>query len=334
MKAPIITIWDDEYTVRGSKVAITNQAIHAEGPSGATLEQLNHPVDKDGHFTDSFTYSGDFPARRVWNPGTIKAGKTSEDTGKNITVRIYNNLGGHLNEIGDKDNQVAQMIECSVTALDSKGVNNEDIAKNKWIEVCVNEEQKMKETIYTANGKDFPSVVTIGTAGSDNMWADSTFELTYNSDRTAVIMDSTGTKPLTQNLWFPIGNNKSAMISNMTKTYVSQYRDNDITGSEFPVGKIADDDERQENCTISAYPFKQSIIDNATEAVLASAGTKTAKDAMADAGATGSDPELYDSSEYDDKNQYAKCEFRVNVPSNAKPAANGFKIRVQGYYTG
>lgn len=98
---------------------------------------------------------GTTTVRSEWKPGTIKAGKTSDDVAdstnaygtntKSIDVDVWNNRAG-AEDIHD-------MIECTVGAYDSKGTAEDDIAKNKWIEVNVNGETDGEgNLVYTAIG--------------------------------------------------------------------------------------------------------------------------------------------------------------------------------------
>ena len=67
-----------------------------------------------------------------WAPGVVKAGEESKEK----VVVIWNNRDNSPGA-GDGDT-IHDMIEVSVTALDSAGTTNDPIAKDSWIKVNVN----------------------------------------------------------------------------------------------------------------------------------------------------------------------------------------------------
>lgn len=70
-----------------------------------------------------------------WAPGVVKAG---EESGEKV-VAIWNN---HDNAATTGTDTIHDMIEVSVTALDSNGTVSDPIAKDSWIQVNVNGEQE------------------------------------------------------------------------------------------------------------------------------------------------------------------------------------------------
>ena len=71
-----------------------------------------------------------------WAPGVVKAGEESKEK----VVALWNN---HDNDPGTGGTDtIHDMIEVSVTALDSTGGVSDPIAKDSWIKVNVNGEQE------------------------------------------------------------------------------------------------------------------------------------------------------------------------------------------------
>jgi hypothetical protein len=71
-----------------------------------------------------------------WAPGVVKAGEESKEK----VVALWNN---HDNDPGTGGTDtIHDMIEVSVTALDSTGGVSDPIAKDSWIQVNVNGQQK------------------------------------------------------------------------------------------------------------------------------------------------------------------------------------------------
>lgn len=119
-------------------------------------------VDKDtGVQTEGSTTNS-------WAPGVVKAG---EESGEKV-VAIWNN---HDNSAGSGDNDtIHDMIEVSVTALDSAGTLTDPIAKDSWIHVNVNGETETDNTdpstpktvdVWKPIGKD--NTVDIWNAATD-----------------------------------------------------------------------------------------------------------------------------------------------------------------------
>ena len=100
-----------------------------------------------------------------WAPGVVKAGEESKEK----VVALWNN---HDNAATTGTDTIHDMIEVSVTALDSAGTLVDPIAKDSWIQVNVNGQQEADATdpskmvdVWSPIGKD--NEVSIWNAAAD-----------------------------------------------------------------------------------------------------------------------------------------------------------------------
>lgn len=90
----------------------------------------------------------------TWNVGTVQAQVESSV----LTVNLWNNKGG--------SSDVSDLKDCTVTVLDNNGsTSNEDVAKNKWVQVNV---KATDSSTYTPIGGETTHPFRANTGVSDN----------------------------------------------------------------------------------------------------------------------------------------------------------------------
>lgn len=111
-----------------------------------------------GNYTEGSTTN-------TWAPGVVKAG---EESGEKI-VAVWNN---HDNTPQAGTDTVHDMIECSVTALDSAGGVTDPIAAQSWINVQVNDQQNSGVDVFSP----------IGDGNTVNIWNNAADPAAFSGD--------------------------------------------------------------------------------------------------------------------------------------------------------
>lgn len=109
-----------------------------------------------------------------WAPGVVKAGEESKEK----VVALWNN---HDNAATTGTDTIHDMIEVSVTALDSAGTVTDPIAKDSWIQVNVNGQQ---EADATDSSKMVDVWSPIGDGNTVKIWNKAKDPSTFENDDT------------------------------------------------------------------------------------------------------------------------------------------------------